>query len=47
MAEVKLQSSDEEEFTVARKVAEMSVTIKNMLEGYISFSIFIEAIRHG
>ena len=30
---VKLQSSDEQEFEVQRAVAEMSVTIKNMLEG--------------
>ncbi len=30
---VKLQSSDDQEFEVERSVAEMSVTIKNMLEG--------------
>jgi len=29
---VKLQSSDEQEFEVEREIAEMSVTIKNMLE---------------
>jgi len=29
---VKLQSSDEQEFEVEKPVAEMSVTIKNMLE---------------
>lgn len=34
---VKLSSSDEQEFTVDRKVAEMSVTIKNMLEGSFPF----------
>ncbi len=33
MATVKLQSSDEQEFSVPKAVAEMSVTIKNMLEG--------------
>jgi len=32
MTTVKLQSSDEQEFEVDRAVAEMSVTIKNMLE---------------
>ena len=32
MATVKLQSSDEKEFNVDKSVAEMSVTIKNMLE---------------
>nr|CCG34080.1 SCF ubiquitin ligase [uncultured eukaryote] len=32
MATIKLQSSDEQEFEVDRGVAEMSVTIKNMLE---------------
>nr|CCG34076.1 SCF ubiquitin ligase [uncultured eukaryote] len=31
-AQVKLQSSDEQEFVVDRKIAEMSQTIKNMLE---------------
>jgi hypothetical protein len=33
MSTVKLQSSDEQEFEVPKAVAEMSVTIKNMLEG--------------
>jgi phosphate uptake regulator len=33
MATVKLQSSDEQDFEVQKGVAEMSVTIKNMLEG--------------
>jgi len=32
MTTVKLQSSDEQEFEVEKSVAEMSVTIKNMLE---------------
>jgi len=32
MSVVKLQSSDEQEFEVERDLAEMSVTIKNMLE---------------
>jgi len=32
MVVVKLQSSDEQEFEVERELAEMSVTIKNMLE---------------
>ena len=31
-AHIKLQSSDDQEFEVDKKVAEMSVTIKNMLE---------------
>jgi len=30
--QIKLQSSDDQEFSVEKKVAEMSVTIKNMLE---------------
>lgn len=30
---IKISSSDEQEFTVDRKVAEQSLTIKNMLEG--------------
>ena len=32
MSQVKLVSSDDQEFEVEKKVAEMSVTIKNMLE---------------
>lgn len=32
---VKLSSSDDQEFTVEKAVAEMSVTIKNMLEGTV------------
>lgn len=37
---VKLASSDEQEFEVEKGVAEMSVTIKNMLEGSFYSSLF-------
>jgi hypothetical protein len=39
MSTVKLQSSDEQEFEVEKAVAQMSVTIKNMLEGIASSNI--------
>lgn len=43
MATVKLISSDNEDFTVDKEVAEKSVLIKNMLEGMLWKSRLFDA----
>ncbi len=37
---VKLESSDEKQFEVEKKIVEQSVTIKHMLEGFFFFFFF-------